>query len=99
MILPWSISPELLPPLIKGTGFMLLTGYSQLVLAMLSEFILYLMKAVGVAYVFIIFAISSIIFVFYVYYLIPKTADKHASEMNNFFKSDVKNTTPSTSNS
>lgn len=92
LIGPWTVSPELLPPIFKGVGSSFMIGYSYFVSSVYSQPLPYFFDETAIVWVFTMFVAACLAFIVYTYIFLPETLGKTIQEINEIFrnKSDQK---------
>ena len=81
LVIPWSLIGEILPLHIRGKGSGLMIAFAYVLMFVTIKSFMYVLDEIGIVYVFVIFAIFSLLTVIYVYFSVPETLGKTFEEI------------------
>ena len=90
MVIPWTLTGELLPISIRGIGSGIMVAIAYIIMFGVVKAYLYVLDAIGTQGLFFFFSFMSLLGTGFVYLFLPETLGKSFSEIEKYFDNGVK---------
>jgi len=87
MNIPWTLTAELLPTEVRGTGSTVLVSYGYILMSVFTKVFPFLLESYGASFVFGFFGIMSAVLGLFMRVFIPETLGKSFDEIEKHFQS------------
>ncbi|XP_033218798.1 facilitated trehalose transporter Tret1-like isoform X2 [Belonocnema kinseyi] len=90
MVIPWTLSGELLPISLRGIGSGIMVSVAYVIMFGVIKAYLYVLEAIGAQGIFFFFSFMSLVGTGFIYLFLPETLGKSFSEIERYFDNGIR---------